>query len=159
MILKGNDNICNGNSWHLHDPRELACWNHEQRQCSSLCSMSTVLFTLNSFHKAKQSTKLIMWKYWSSYVKLCMAMFQLRRSSVSGQAVSDPETDYSTGTPTLFPDLAVNNFWLFPKIKSAFEGMKISVYWRCPKNCDDGAESYSPMGVPKMFPTVAALLD
>jgi hypothetical protein len=57
-----------------------------------------------------------------------MAMFQLRRSSVSGQAVSDPETDYSTGTPTLFPDLAVNNFWLFPKIKSAFEGMKISVY-------------------------------
>jgi hypothetical protein len=29
----------------------------------SLSLTSRVLFTLNSFHKAKQSTKLIMWKY------------------------------------------------------------------------------------------------
>jgi hypothetical protein len=29
--------------------------------CSSLSSISRVLFTLNSFHKAKQSTKLINW--------------------------------------------------------------------------------------------------
>jgi hypothetical protein len=27
------------------------------------------VFTFNSFHKAKQSTKLITWKYWSSYMK------------------------------------------------------------------------------------------
>jgi hypothetical protein len=27
---------------------------------------------LNSFHKAKQSTKLTTWKYWSSYLELCV---------------------------------------------------------------------------------------
>jgi hypothetical protein len=27
---------------------------------------------LNSFHKVKQSTKLIAWKYWSGYVDLCV---------------------------------------------------------------------------------------
>jgi hypothetical protein len=40
------------------------------RQCSSLSSISRILFTLNSFYKAEQSTKFIMWKYWRSYVKL-----------------------------------------------------------------------------------------
>jgi hypothetical protein len=31
--------------------RELACWNHKWRQCSSLSLISRVLLTLNSFHK------------------------------------------------------------------------------------------------------------
>jgi hypothetical protein len=35
--------------------------------------------------------------------------------------------------------------------------MKISGY-RCPKKVDDNTESYSMIGVPKMFPTVAASL-
>jgi len=56
MILKANDKVCNGNSWHSHDPRKLTCQNHKWRQCSSLSSISRVLFTLDSFHKAKQST-------------------------------------------------------------------------------------------------------
>jgi len=34
-----------------------------QRQCLSLSSVLTVLFSLNSFYEAKQSTKLITWKY------------------------------------------------------------------------------------------------
>jgi hypothetical protein len=37
-------------------------------------SISKVLFSLNSFHRAKQLTKLIMWNtsYWSGYVKICV---------------------------------------------------------------------------------------
>jgi hypothetical protein len=31
--------------------------------------------------------------------------------------VSDPKIYYGNGTPTLFPDLASNDFWLFPKVK------------------------------------------
>jgi hypothetical protein len=34
--------------------------------------------------------------------------------------------------------------------------VKISGYSRHPKKCDNGTESYSTPGVPKMFPTVAA---
>jgi len=29
--------------------------------------------------------------------------------------------------------------------------MKTSGYWRHPKKCDDGTESYSTTGVPKIF--------
>jgi hypothetical protein len=40
-----------------------------ERQRSSLSSTSRVQFTLNSFHKAKQSTELnSIWKCYSSYV-------------------------------------------------------------------------------------------
>jgi len=31
-----------------------------------------LLFTLNLFYKAKQLSKLIIWKYWSGYVRLCV---------------------------------------------------------------------------------------
>jgi hypothetical protein len=60
------------------------------------------------------------------------------------------------------PDLALNIFWLFPKIKSAIKG------WRFPdiedipppqkKKNDNSTENYSTTGVPKMFPTVGASL-
>jgi len=46
--------------------------NYKWRQCSSLSSVSRVLLALNSFHKAKQLTKLIMWTYGSCYVELCV---------------------------------------------------------------------------------------
>jgi hypothetical protein len=52
--------------------RGLTYQNHKWRQCSSLTAISRILFTLNSFHKARQSTKLIMWQYWNSYMKLCI---------------------------------------------------------------------------------------
>jgi hypothetical protein len=35
--------------------------------------------------------------------------------------------------------------------------MKISVYLRHPKKCDNGNESHSTTGVPKMFPKVTSL--
>jgi hypothetical protein len=45
------------------------------------------------------------------------------------------------------PDLALNDFWLFPKMKSALKGRRF---------CDDSTERYSTAGIPKMFPTVAS---
>jgi len=70
MIPKANDRVSNGNSWNLHGPRKFACRNHKWRQFSSLSSISRALFTLNSFHKARQSARLIIWRYWSCYLKL-----------------------------------------------------------------------------------------
>jgi histone-lysine N-methyltransferase SETMAR len=44
--------------------------------------------------------------------------------------------------PPCSPDLAPNDFWLFPKIKSALKGRtKISRYWRHKTKCDDGTEN------------------
>jgi hypothetical protein len=51
--------------------------------------------------------------------------------------------------PPYSPDVAPNNFWLFPKIKSAFNGTNIEGYWRHHNKCDDGSESYFTTGVPK----------
>jgi len=58
MIPKANKKICNRNSGHPHDPRKLACRNHKWRQCPSLSSISTILLTLNSFHKVSQPSSL-----------------------------------------------------------------------------------------------------
>jgi hypothetical protein len=54
------------------------------------------------------------------------------------------------------PDLAPNDFWLFPKIKSALKGPRFQDN-EDTKKCDDGTESYSTAEVTKIFPTVAAL--
>jgi hypothetical protein len=147
---------------------ELACRNHKWRQCSSLPSISRALFTLNSFHKAKQSAKLIMWKYWRGYVKLCIEkswnLVQLLESppwhysSSQGahcQAVSGLKIDYYNGTPTLFP--LFFSEWLLAVFKNKFclKGTKISGYWKHKTKSDDGTESYSRTGIPKMFRTVA----
>jgi hypothetical protein len=48
------------------------------------------------------------------------------------------------------PDLAPNNFWLFPKIKSALKGQRFQDL-KTLKKCNDGTESYSTAGVPKLF--------
>jgi hypothetical protein len=54
------------------------------------------------------------------------------------------------------PDLALNNSWLFPKIKFAlkrrFQNIKDT------QKCDKGTESYSTTEVPKMLPAVGASL-
>jgi hypothetical protein len=59
MILKADDEVCNGNIWHPHDPRQLACRNQKWRQCSSLSSISRVLITLNSFYKANSQPSIL----------------------------------------------------------------------------------------------------
>jgi len=91
----------------------------------SKSQMKTMLITsfdikgivhLYLFHKAKQSTKFIMWKYWSSYMKMCvdkglnfgpigfstMTIFQLlTRCSVRQFLAQKSITEMET--PTLFP--------------------------------------------------------
>jgi hypothetical protein len=59
--------------------------------------------------------------------------------------------------PPYYPDLALNNFWLFPEIhvRSPLKGLRFQDTENIEKS-DDGTTSYSITGVPKMFPTVAA---
>jgi hypothetical protein len=47
------------------------------------------------------------------------------------------------------PDLARNDFWLVPKIKSAFNGLNFQDIQGHPKKCNGGTEDFQ-----KMFPTV-----
>jgi hypothetical protein len=58
--------------------------------------------------------------------------------------------------PSCSPNLAPNGFWLFPKIRSALKG-RIFQNMEDIK-CEDGTETYSTTGVPKMFLTVTASL-
>jgi hypothetical protein len=53
--------------------------------------------------------------------------------------------------------LALNNFCLFPKIRSALKRWRFQDNEDAQKkNDDDGTESYPTTGVPTKFPTVAA---
>jgi hypothetical protein len=54
--------------------------------------------------------------------------------------------------------LALNDLWLFPKIKSALKGQRFQDIEDIKKNKYDVIESYSTTRVPKMFPTVATSL-
>jgi hypothetical protein len=60
--------------------------------------------------------------------------------------------------PPYSPDLALNDFWLFPNIKSALQQRRFQDNDDIQKNGDDGTESYSTTGIPKMFLTVIASL-
>jgi hypothetical protein len=54
------------------------------------------------------------------------------------------------------PDLALNDFWLLPKIKSALKGQRFKDTENIQKG-DNGTESFSITEVSKMFPTLASL--
>jgi hypothetical protein len=84
-----------------------------------------------------------------------MTMLQLTRHSLS--AVSGPEISYEMEHPPYSPDLALNDLWLFPKIKSALKEEHLRIM-KTLKKSDDGTESYSITGVPIMFPTDASSL-
>jgi hypothetical protein len=58
VFPKANNEAFDGNSRHLHDPNKFACRNYRLRQCSSVSSVSGVLFTLNSFHKTSHPSLL-----------------------------------------------------------------------------------------------------
>jgi hypothetical protein len=55
--------------------------------------------------------------------------------------------------------LTPNDFWLFPELKIALKGRIFQDTEEMGKTCDDGTESCSTTGVPKMFPNVAASLS
>jgi hypothetical protein len=108
-------------------------------------SKGTVL-TLNSFHNSKRLTKLITRKYWSSYMKVfikkglnfipmirffTMTMLKL---TTCCQAVSGPNIDYWNRILTLLPWLGSEWLLAISKNKVCLKGMKISGYWRHPKN-------------------------
>jgi hypothetical protein len=60
--------------------------------------------------------------------------------------------------PPSSSDLALNYFWLFPKIKSVLKGRRSQdIEGNQRKKCD-GTESYSTTGFPEVFPTVATSL-
>jgi hypothetical protein len=51
-------------------------------------------------------------------------------------------------------DLALNDFWSFPEIKSAIKGENFTILNTSKEKCGYGTEKYFTTGVPKMFPTV-----
>jgi hypothetical protein len=129
--------------WHKQF-KELACWNHKWRQYWSLPLISTVLFTLKPFHKAKPSNQ----AYYVEVLKwLCETVHRKRPEIWPNNWILHhndapahkvlyvmqflaQKTITEMKHPSCYPDLVLNDFWLFPKIKSALKGMKISGYWR-----------------------------
>jgi hypothetical protein len=74
------------------------------------------------------------------------------------QAFSGPKIAYWNGIHTLFTWFGSG--WLVALYinKVCLKGTKIQRHWRHEKECDDGTESCSTTGVPKMFPAEAASL-
>jgi hypothetical protein len=60
--------------------------------------------------------------------------------------------------PPCSSDLAPNDFWLFPKVKSALQGRRFHDFEGIRKKSNNGTESYSTTAVPEVFPAVTALL-
>jgi hypothetical protein len=110
-----------------------------------------------------------MWKYWSSCVKLCVGkglnfgpndwiLHHDKAPVHKVLSVSGPKIDYLHGTLMLF--LWFGSKWLLAVSKNTvyLKETKISGYQSHPTKCDDGTESYSITGVPKIFPTMVASL-
>jgi len=161
--------VFNGNRQHPYDPRKLAHRNHKWKQCLSLSSVSRVLFTCNSFHKASQPSLLcgnneaVMWscaqkKAWTLAQQLDFPPCQC--SSSQGGLLSSfwPENRLLKCNTHPFPLVWLQMTSGCSKNEVCLRGMKISGYWRHPNKCDDCTESCSTTGVPKMFLTVAASL-
>jgi hypothetical protein len=141
--------------------------------------MKTVLITffdirhihsfIHSFHKASQPAKHIIWKYWSSYVKLCIEKVLNFGLMIRFTTVTMPWlTSHSLSSSfwpknrlqkwNTYPLPLIGSEWLLliSTNKVCLKGTKISGYWRHPKNVM--ALKTFTTGVSKMFLTVAASL-
>jgi len=86
-----------------------------------------------------------------------MKMLQLTRQSLSSSFRPKTKSITEMEHSSYFPNWALSDFCLFPKINSALKGQKFQDN-RGIKKCDNGTESYSTAGVPKLLPTVAVSL-
>jgi hypothetical protein len=80
-----------------------------------------------------------------------MTMLQLIRRSIKQFLAQKSITELEHIPHS--PDLALNDFCLFPEIKSAFKGQRLRIM-KTLKKCDDAL--FHNSRVPKMFPTVTA---
>jgi hypothetical protein len=85
-----------------------------------------------------------------------MTMLHLTRRSVKQFLAQKSITE--TEHPPYSSNLDLNDFWLFPKIKSVLKGQRFQDTEDIQRKCDDGTERYSTTGIPKIFLTVAASL-
>jgi hypothetical protein len=80
---------------------------------------------LNSFHKGKQPTKLMIWKYWVGYVKLCVLILHHDNAQAYTELCVKQflaqKSITEMGQLPYSPDFAPNDFWLLPKIKCALK--------------------------------------
>jgi hypothetical protein len=53
-----------------------------------------------------------------------MTVLQLTSQGTVCEAFSGPKTITEMEHPHSFPDLSLNDFWLFPKVKSALKGRR-----------------------------------
>jgi hypothetical protein len=80
-----------------------------------------------------------------------MTILQLTRRSLKQLLAQKSITEIEH--PPHCPDLDPDDFWLFPKIKSALKERRFQDIEDTQKN-----ESYSTKGVPKIFPPVSTSL-
>jgi hypothetical protein len=94
--------------WHKQFAGIMRMWKmiKEIKTVLIISLISRVFFTFNSFHKTKQLTKLIIWKYWSSAWKKAWTLTQWLDSapwqcsssqSALPQAVCSPNIYYQNG--------------------------------------------------------------
>jgi len=123
MILKANDKVCNGNRWHPVNGRKLTHQNHTKGivhiefipQGQRVNQVYVEI--LKQLHEA-------VYRKWPELWLITFFTTTMLHLTRSCQEVSGPEINQWNGTPSLVPRLAVNDFWLFPKIKSALKEWK-----------------------------------